>query len=371
MSSGSYNVLGLTPHATGEEIKQAYRAMALRWHPDRHPADTENATQCFLEVQDAYQTLMRERFPLNPRSSSTLQGTEYASAYQTYQTRSNYSRSTSSVSSPTQASSMSSDSAETPTSAVESNMSSCKCRFSGVGFQNGKGPAVVPHTPQYSRSFTIIPPAKKQYSPPQAMSSRDFYLLHGRHQTVPLHSFGIGPSKEWIYGMALSLEDLLNGKLCSFSLSRVLVTGETKKVILDVEIPPGCREGTRIVCRGVGHERKDRTRQDIVFIIEELNHEHFLRVGNDLVLEVKLPCDDYLRHRNGDFVVEGLDRQKHVFCVEYDRVLTGKHAFTGSGMPIRHQGQVIGRGNLIVQWEIIPQHPRVFNFMKRFMHFRR
>lgn len=27
MSSGSYNVLGLTPHATGEEIKQAYRAM--------------------------------------------------------------------------------------------------------------------------------------------------------------------------------------------------------------------------------------------------------------------------------------------------------------------------------------------------------
>lgn len=150
--------------------------------------------------------------------------------------------------------------------------------------------------------------------------------------------------------MALSLEDLLNGKLCSFSLSRVLVTGETKKVILDVEIPPGCREGTRIVCRGVGHERKDRTRQDIVFIIEELNHEHFLRVGNDLVLEVKLPCDDYLRHRNGDFVVEGLDRQKHVFCVEYDRVLTGKHAFTGSGMPIRHQGQVIGRGNLIVQY---------------------
>jgi hypothetical protein len=68
-----------------------------------------------------------------------------------------------------------------------------------------------------------------------------------------------------------------------------------------------------------------------------------------LVLNVKIPCGDYLRHQKGDFVVEGLDRQKHAFHIEYDRALTGEHIVGGSGMPVRHQGQVIGRGNLIVQ----------------------
>lgn len=33
-----------------KEIKQAYKAMALQWHPDRHPNDAEHATRRFLEV---------------------------------------------------------------------------------------------------------------------------------------------------------------------------------------------------------------------------------------------------------------------------------------------------------------------------------
>ena len=34
-----YEVLSVGRGASGDEIKSAYRKAALRWHPDRNPAD--------------------------------------------------------------------------------------------------------------------------------------------------------------------------------------------------------------------------------------------------------------------------------------------------------------------------------------------
>ncbi|EER19437.1 chaperone protein DNAj, putative [Perkinsus marinus ATCC 50983] len=51
-----YEVLGIEQKATGEEIKQAYRDMAKKWHPDRNP-DDPLAGDRFKEVCEAYATL--------------------------------------------------------------------------------------------------------------------------------------------------------------------------------------------------------------------------------------------------------------------------------------------------------------------------
>lgn len=50
-----YEVLGLERNATQEQIKQAYRKLALQWHPDRNPAP--EATGKFREVAEAYAVL--------------------------------------------------------------------------------------------------------------------------------------------------------------------------------------------------------------------------------------------------------------------------------------------------------------------------
>lgn len=55
-----YEVLEIDVNASPEEIKNAHRKLAKRWHPDRNPGD-ETAAQKFKEVQEAYDILTDKR----------------------------------------------------------------------------------------------------------------------------------------------------------------------------------------------------------------------------------------------------------------------------------------------------------------------
>lgn len=52
-----YEVLGVSRNATEEEIKKAYRRGALLWHPDRNPANNQEAEEKFKELTEAYSVL--------------------------------------------------------------------------------------------------------------------------------------------------------------------------------------------------------------------------------------------------------------------------------------------------------------------------
>ncbi len=51
-----YSVLGISPDATPDEIKKAYRKLALRYHPDRNP-DNPDAEVRFKEICTAFEIL--------------------------------------------------------------------------------------------------------------------------------------------------------------------------------------------------------------------------------------------------------------------------------------------------------------------------
>ncbi len=51
-----YEVLGVAKGAAAEELKKAYRKLAMQFHPDRNP-DDPNADQKFREVNEAYDIL--------------------------------------------------------------------------------------------------------------------------------------------------------------------------------------------------------------------------------------------------------------------------------------------------------------------------
>ena len=59
-----YKVLGVSRDATDIEIKNAYRALARKYHPDNfadHPDMAELATEKMKEVNEAYDRITRER----------------------------------------------------------------------------------------------------------------------------------------------------------------------------------------------------------------------------------------------------------------------------------------------------------------------
>ena len=51
-----YEVLGVSKTATAEEIKKAYRKVAMQFHPDRNPGD-KAAEEKFKEAAEAYEVL--------------------------------------------------------------------------------------------------------------------------------------------------------------------------------------------------------------------------------------------------------------------------------------------------------------------------
>ena len=51
-----YTILGVNKNASGEEIKRAYRKLAMKYHPDRNPNKKE-AEERFKEINEAYAVL--------------------------------------------------------------------------------------------------------------------------------------------------------------------------------------------------------------------------------------------------------------------------------------------------------------------------
>ena len=50
-----YNVLGVAPNASDDEIKKVYRSLAMRFHPDRN--DAPGAEVRFKSITKAYEIL--------------------------------------------------------------------------------------------------------------------------------------------------------------------------------------------------------------------------------------------------------------------------------------------------------------------------
>lgn len=182
--------------------------------------------------------------------------------------------------------------------------------------------------------------------------------------TYPLPE-GTLDSRKWTKVLPMTLEELHQGKTFTYRFARhrdVLSLTSTdvshsrskkkpkkpfKDVTFSIVIPPGSPNRCKILFRNFGHERSDGTRQDLVFIVKEIEHGMFRRVGDDLYHDIVLPWREDLRKEPGEVFLTGVDGREHMFQINYkrDKGLDGTHIISRGGMR-RKDGR---RGNLIVR----------------------
>lgn len=87
MVSDPYSVLGISPNATNDEVKRAYRDLSRKYHPDSYNNNplAGLAEEKFKEVQEAYDQIMKER----EGGYSSGSGSNASGGYQSSQDDSN------------------------------------------------------------------------------------------------------------------------------------------------------------------------------------------------------------------------------------------------------------------------------------------
>ncbi|RDB26198.1 Protein psi1 [Hypsizygus marmoreus] len=406
-SKEPHEVLGVADNANIDEIRHAYKQMAKKWHPDRHIHidGKAHAADMFAQVNNAYQLLIRD-------VRSTVQPVERAILATPISSARSSAESSSSIDSSSQiftSHHSNGGSQTTPSSSLGGSIRVPKPldrdAVSRVPRHYVDPPSNIHSSPHALASESRLSPANNTsasrifYAQSQSQNVNQVVNRHRiktgiRHQQPqsrvlipaygvnvqsdplflqpgpPLRSLGMGASGEWVYSLTLTLEEFFLGKHCRFCIVRHLLSGRSKNVMIEIDIPSGCQKGTKVLCRGVGHEQPNGNLQDMAFIIEEAPHDRFSRVRHDLLLTVQVPWTDALRRHPKRVYIRGLDGDEMAFHIDYarDKALSGSLSIRGAGMPVREMGKLHGRGNLVVRWELLPPQPRIRQFLNRFLH---
>jgi curved DNA-binding protein CbpA len=74
-----YEVLGVKKEATADEIRKAYKKLAIKWHPDKNPDNKEEAENKFKEISEAYSVLSdpEKKKEYDNRDTANFKGFEF------------------------------------------------------------------------------------------------------------------------------------------------------------------------------------------------------------------------------------------------------------------------------------------------------
>ncbi|KAH9481269.1 Chaperone protein DnaJ [Psilocybe cubensis] len=380
----AHEILGISKYASEDQIRAAYKALAMKWHPDRQLNNSEEATAKFAEINKANRTMLRNlrrarraaqagqtpsasecSAPPSPQSATTSLS-ESSTCYSASQSR---------ASSPAQRSlELPSSSSATLDPFSSPRSSSSDLRHTRGGDQSPKSvrhPAADTLNSHASPKSFLYPlstdPLRNKIRKSSKSKNPDLelnacedednqpLLHHGgrdvktlRPGRVALHGTGAEVPRTWTHTLHMSLEDIYRGKTFHFRVVRYTRSGRKHVLPVSVRVPSGSRGGTEVIVQGAGNECKDGSWQDLSFIVKETKHEKFKRVHNDLILEIRLPWVESLNSQEGQVYLQGIDEKDYLFKVDYHitRLLSGTAVIPGAGMPCRDGG---GRGRIIVR----------------------
>eukprot|EP00656_Telonema_subtile_P005749 TRINITY_DN1262_c0_g1_i8.p1 TRINITY_DN1262_c0_g1~~TRINITY_DN1262_c0_g1_i8.p1 ORF type:complete len:270 (-),score=76.08 TRINITY_DN1262_c0_g1_i8:520-1329(-) len=260
-----YATLGVGQDADEAALKKAYRKQAMKWHPDRNQDNKEEAEERFKEVAEAYDVLNDS----DKRAVYDKYGEEGLKGVPQQQDAGNASQ--------------------------EGGMPG-----GGFGYQFQGDPNDI--FAQFFKGKVHRSNSFGSHEPGYGGGSDFVFSDMFGGGMGGMNGFGGRPAPQAnqtvTVDVPVSLNQLYTGCTKKLKITRKVgkVQREPQKVI-ELEIKPGWKAGTKITFAGEGDERADGRCQDLCFVIRDKRHEHFTRDGSDLVFHSKVTA--FSRLSNG------------------------------------------------------------------------
>jgi len=335
MGKDYYSILGVSKTATENEMKKAYRKLALKWHPDKNTKNPEVAEKKFQEISEAYDVLSDEK----KRAIYDQYGEEGLKA-----------------------------------GIPEDGFPGQGGGGNFHGFHGGApGGQSFSFNPQdaskiFESFFGTSNPFEagggsgfgggSSFRGGGADPFSSFSFNGGRprrQQRGNMYGGGVKrPASQVEIDLPLTLDQLYNGCTKKLKITRKVFDPTTQSMreesnILEVNVKPGWKAGTKVTFQGKGDEYPGEAAQDIVFIIKEKPHAKFKREGNNLIYKAKISLKDALV---GGGTLTIMNLKNHPVHIKLDNVISpsSKKIFANEGMPISKTPGAFG--DLIVDFDI-------------------
>jgi len=335
-----YDVLGVSPGASQDEIKKAYRKAALKWHPDKNK-DNPDAGEKFKEASQAYEILSdaeKRKIYDQYGLEALLRG----------------------GAPPPDAGAGGPNPFASGGGGIPEGFASF---FSGAGAPNTGGTRF-----SYGFNFTDPNDLFRNTFREGGMGGDSFEDIFGAARGSAGQgarrgmrgSFGEStraarqatPEVTTVERpLPLSLEDLFHGVTKKMKIKRKMFDDNGKRTttdtVLEVPIKPGLKKGSKIRFKGVG-DQEEGGQQDLVFVVEEKPHPLYTRDGDDLIHTVELDLKEALC--GWKRTVTTIDGKNLVIEKAGPTQPGSSDVYPGLGMPIsKKPGQ---RGNFIVKYNV-------------------
>mmetsp|Transcript_42513 Transcript_42513/g.98542 ORF Transcript_42513/g.98542 Transcript_42513/m.98542 type:complete len:338 (-) Transcript_42513:96-1109(-) len=316
MGKDYYGILGLDRSASPDDIKKAYRRMALKWHPDKNQDKREEAEAKFKDIAEAY---------------DVLSDAEKKSIYDQFGEEG-----------------LKGGAGQPPSGAPEGAPGGFSAP-GGFTYQFSGDPNDI-----FARFF------KDSFQRSSSFGESPFEDMGGlfggfgpgmmggmRGGRASGASAGPAPA---VFEVACSLEELYNGTTKKMKVKRTSVTLQREPTaVLELEVKPGWKAGTKVTFSGEGDEIGSSGRaQDVVFVIREKKHATFTREGSNLLHHARIPLVDALTGSKID--VPSLDNR--ILRVNVRDIVTSSYTkvVKGEGMPSSKQPGV--KGDLVITFDV-------------------